>query len=493
MSTDTDHFNIENGYKDIKIEPVVYETNSINIDNYDLTNKNSTFRPNEINGNKRYSLDSNHSSTSLYNNLKQTNDLKVNGNTSSNDLPLDDRINEDEHNENDDDQKENLNNSIDASDIVIRFQNKRIDLDSDDIEDDKNDNDILSTKIINDINFTNNHNKNRVNDIKTFSSPNLSTRNSSMNCMKSVTEINNTAINSSNPCLSKEQLKNVLVSIFYVKKPYVREPMVLNKNLIFSLFAVLFSFVFYVFFVKSLQLSLTNTNAAPSIDSQNAKTYLMKRKEFEMKINLLKLKYPNQTKTFWANIESTFRHSVLNSKDPSIVMIVNEEQTRKLSERLADDIFKFYLNILDKSDDELHHLIIDPKNDNDFSKSIESNDSNRVKLILDNRLMKIFDNSNKLAMIKNIQEIPAKSMILFYTYGDILPDAKYPGVLILMKLNLDENFDDQQRTEFLKSTARLSSFVETHLRKMWSKSIHEDQLAPLFSRIGNNVILVNTE
>ena len=130
-------------------------------------------------------------------------------------------------------------------------------------------------------------------------------------------------------------------------------------------------------------------------------------------------------------------------------------------------------------------------------KSIEicpnQNDSNRAKLILDNRLIDIFNSGNKLAMIKNIQHIPAKSMILFYTYGDILPDAKYPGVLILMRLNLNENLNDQQKAKYLKSTAGLSLFVETHLRSLWSKSIHEDQLAPLFSRIGNNIILVNNE
>jgi len=36
-------------------------------------------------------------------------------------------------------------------------------------------------------------------------------------------------------------------------------------------------------------------------------------------------------------------------------------------------------------------------------------------------------------------------------------------------------------------------FVETHMFQMWSKFVGEDQLKPLFTRIGNNVVFVNNE
>ena len=478
MSSDTDHFSNDNdNLKEIKQEPFVYESHQT-YESYDSNNKfqNNSPRPKEINGNKRYSLDSNHSA-----NLKQTNDSNVNGHMNNN--LIHDQFNEDENNQHEDGQNEDLDKSIDKSEETIKFQNKKIDINKDDNENDKIESENISSKIINNINITNNHNKN-------ISSP--SSQNKSVNSLISTAELNNNDTKSSNQCVAKEQLKNLFISIFYIRKPYVRESMVLNKNLIYSLIMILFSIIFYVYFFNSLSIkTIPKIDAAARENTQS--THSMKIKELESKIDQLKLKYPNQTGTFWANIESTFRHSVLDSKDPSIIMIVDEEQTRKLSEILVDDIFKLYLNILGKSDDTLHHLTIDPKIDRDLSKSIESNDSNGAKLILDNRLIDIFNSGNKLAMIKNIQHIPAKSMILFYTYGDILPDAKYPGVLILMRLNLNENLNDQQRTKYLKSTASLSLFVETHLRSLWSKSIHEDQLAPLFSRIGNNIILVNNE
>lgn len=43
----------------------------------------------------------------------------------------------------------------------------------------------------------------------------------------------------------------------------------------------------------------------------------------------LKAKYPNQTVLFWANMQSTYRHSILKSKDPSIILMVSDETTRQ--------------------------------------------------------------------------------------------------------------------------------------------------------------------
>ena len=82
-------------------------------------------------------------------------------------------------------------------------------------------------------------------------------------------------------------------------------------------------------------------------------------------------------------------------------------------------------------------------------------------------------------------------MLLFYTYGDDMLSAKYPGILILMTLELRERLDDQRREQLLKSQAKLTEYVESYLFDLWSSSIGEDQLRPLFTRIANNVVLVN--
>ena len=50
--------------------------------------------------------------------------------------------------------------------------------------------------------------------------------------------------------------------------------------------------------------------------------------KFNNYVKFLKSKYPNQTSLFWANIQSSFRHSILKSKDPSIILIVSDKSTK---------------------------------------------------------------------------------------------------------------------------------------------------------------------
>jgi len=50
--------------------------------------------------------------------------------------------------------------------------------------------------------------------------------------------------------------------------------------------------------------------------------------EFEVRIKLLRRKYPNQKSEFWSNIISSYKHSIINKKDPSIIMIVSDTSTK---------------------------------------------------------------------------------------------------------------------------------------------------------------------
>ncbi len=53
---------------------------------------------------------------------------------------------------------------------------------------------------------------------------------------------------------------------------------------------------------------------------------------FEKEILILKSKYPSQTVLFWANIVSSYRHTILKSKDPAIILIVSDRSTRLVLE-----------------------------------------------------------------------------------------------------------------------------------------------------------------
>ena len=64
-----------------------------------------------------------------------------------------------------------------------------------------------------------------------------------------------------------------------------------------------------------------------------------------------------------------------------------------------------------------------------------------------------------------------------------------------MTLNLGDVTAGKEnlRYELLKSQSKLTGYVEDYLFSLWSKQVGEDQLRPLFTRIANNVVLVNTE
>ena len=79
----------------------------------------------------------------------------------------------------------------------------------------------------------------------------------------------------------------------------------------------------------AISLKDPNTNGTGrSSSGTDPEKERLQREKFKSLIASMKSKYPNQTNLFWANIQSTFRHSILKSKDPSIVLIVSDETTK---------------------------------------------------------------------------------------------------------------------------------------------------------------------
>ena len=256
-----------------------------------------------------------------------------------------------------------------------------------------------------------------------------------------------------------------------------------------KLYCTLFAFS-TLFVLKQIYLCGTTISSSGQIQSTNQHE---NDATFETHFNMLKEKYPNQTYSFWNNIESSFKHSIFESGAPSIVLLVTEKSTNDLASRLTTDLFDFFLKFLKVSPKNWKEdLVINPSNDPNLLRLIENQEFEKTKKYVDNKLEKIFSNGYKFALVRNMEKLPATTMLLFYTYGDDLTNSKYPSVLILMCLELDDvKLESSQRNELLKSRAILSEFVESYLYNLWSSSMHEDQLRPIFSRIANNVIFFN--
>ena len=254
-------------------------------------------------------------------------------------------------------------------------------------------------------------------------------------------------------------------------------------------------FVVFASFLLNFLKNSSNNHSQLHPKHQQTNGVIQIKESFDINVNALKEKYPNQTNSFWANIESSFEYSIIGAGAPSIILLVNDKLTNRLADQLTTDLFECFLKILKTSPNNWKDdLVISPLNDAELLNLISNGKYDMTKKYVDNRLDKIFLNGNKFALVRNIEKLPATTMLLFYTYGDDLTNAKYPGIVILMCLELDDVFiESSKRSQLLKSGAQLSEFVENYLYDLWSTNIHEDQLRPLFTRIANNVIFINNE
>jgi hypothetical protein len=223
----------------------------------------------------------------------------------------------------------------------------------------------------------------------------------------------------------------------------------------------------------------------------------LQNRNLDIYLKELKAKYPNQSTSFWANIESSCRHSIIRQKDPSIVLLVSDRETKTLATALTVDILDMVLKILKSVGltKTAQEVTIDPKSDSNLADLIQENNHDKLKLYIDNKLVEWFKSGDKVALVNNIELLPAQTMLLFYTYGDDQDTAKFPGVLILMNLNLEMSLETALRERFNKNGSNkfLTKFTEDYLFKLWSARVNDDQLKPLFTRIANNVVLVNKE
>ena len=191
--------------------------------------------------------------------------------------------------------------------------------------------------------------------------------------------------------------------------------------------------------------------------------------------NVLKAKLPNQNQDFYVTVLSCYEHSILNSLDPSIIILVSEK-IQNLN-CVAENLLKI--------------LIAGPNKELDSNMPIIESHVYPNKTALDDILMEIFA-TKKVALIKNMQLIPAKSIMLFYTYGDDLTTAQYKGIVIIFTLTIEKLTIDKNKL-LTGKYGDLSGYIEHHMNNLWLNHIHWEQLQPLYTRIGNNIVLVNDE
>ena len=195
--------------------------------------------------------------------------------------------------------------------------------------------------------------------------------------------------------------------------------------------------------------------------------------------------FKNQQLSFHTNIISCYEQSILSKKDPSIIMLVSDKNSKQNLDCVAKKVLKV-LNEAIHGTSEYKNLVIS-------TRSLDK-DSDKAKFQLDSKLTNLFSHLNKrVALVEDISNIPPKSMMLFYAYGDEYSNSRYNGIVVLLTYTLDIGLSKDKFRLLANDYSLLSSLVEDKLTAEWSNEIHYDQLRPLFSRITNNIVLVDKE
>jgi hypothetical protein len=194
--------------------------------------------------------------------------------------------------------------------------------------------------------------------------------------------------------------------------------------------------------------------------------------------------FPNQDRLFFSNIISSYENSILKNRDPAIILMVSDKNTRKslkcVSRKLLE-VLNHAANQCYKRVD-TNSLVVSTKNLIDLN-------AETAKSILDKALVEIIDKyKSRFVLVDDVLNIPPESMLIFHGFGDDESNSRFKGIIILLTLDIDEFFYDEEM-----NVKRLTGIVDKYLSQKWSNFIDYDQLRPLFARIMNNVVFVKNE
>lgn len=107
-----------------------------------------------------------------------------------------------------------------------------------------------------------------------------------------------------------------------------------NKNTNYGFILIVITALLAIFLMGNISNKPANDTHQNFMSNEN--DLKVQNENLKKFLNQLKSKYSNQSNLFWANIESSFRHSVIKSKDPSIILIVNDKDTQKLAKKSVE-------------------------------------------------------------------------------------------------------------------------------------------------------------
>ena len=208
--------------------------------------------------------------------------------------------------------------------------------------------------------------------------------------------------------------------------------------------------------------------------SKSAKEVILEnlRQEFRE----LRSKFPDQDRRLWSVVAAATKRVVQDDYplQPAVLMLVSPPGGSDVTDCLATHITDAIRRAHNSSKAFKLNL-------HDFALSGKRSDA--LKLELDDMLSDSFTSGDKAGVLYNIQDLPARTAMLFHSYCDN-ENAPFKDITLTFTVKMDDAIAQAPTSD---------EDIEEFFYRLWSSDLDKDTLSPLLSRVANSIAVVRRE